>query len=164
MTPMKECIIDSAKTFLVQITTKRTNKCDAKLSHKINTQSEVNLNKIMVNSVLPCDNINRKCLQVLPNLLDRFGVSYIREHVFSKRRSQYLPGTNKHSSSSWKFFFKVFLLSCIFVTAHSASTEPSGIRIDPDDGGYTGIVFEIKEEVPEESCAEILKNLKVRLS
>jgi len=40
-------------------------------------------------------------------------------------------------------------------------TEPSGIKINSYDGGYTGIVFKIESEVPEEHCAEILNNLQV---
>ena len=44
----------------------------------------------------------------------------------------------------------------------SVATEPSGIRIDRNEGGYTGIVFEIKDHVPEEHCAEIIQNLRVR--
>ena len=45
---------------------------------------------------------------------------------------------------------------------NSVATEPSGIRIDRNEGGYTGIVFEIKDHVPEEHCAEIIQNLRVR--
>ena len=41
------------------------------------------------------------------------------------------------------------------------ATEPSGIKIDRTEGGYTGMVFRIKEEVPEEHCAEIIQNLRV---
>ena len=69
---------------------------------------------------------------------------------------------NRPQFSSWKMFYLIFIMISNWTIVYSASTEPSGIRIDPDDGGYTGIVFEIKEEVPEESCAEIIKNLKVR--
>ena len=69
---------------------------------------------------------------------------------------------NRPQFSSWKMFYLIFIVISNWTIVYSASTEPSGIRIDPDDGGYTGIVFEIKEEVPEESCAEIIKNLKVR--
>ena len=135
------------------------------MENKINTQSDVKNGGIMVNSVFLCDNIYRKYLLYFPNLFGEFAVSHKkREPIFSKRRSRYLCLINKTSSLSGKLFYLVFLLSCTFVAVHSASTEPSGIRIDPDDGGYTGIVYEIKEEVPEESCAEILKNLKVGLS
>ena len=48
------------------------------------------------------------------------------------------------------------------ITVSGLATEPSGIRIDRNEGGYTGMVFKIKDEVPEEHCAEIIQNLRVR--
>ena len=93
-----------------------------------------------------------------------------RLSVSSTMYGSYLASHEKETRSRKKFnrqyinntmLYLVFLLLSNWTIVQSASTEPSGIRIDPDDGGYTGIVFEIKEEVPEESCAEILKNLKV---
>ena len=38
---------------------------------------------------------------------------------------------------------------------------PSQIRVDPD-GGYTGLVIKIDNEVPEDLCPQILSNLQVR--
>ena len=56
----------------------------------------------------------------------------------------------------------VVLLLPITTSVSGLATEPSGIRIDRNEGGYTGMVFKIKDEVPEEHCAEIIQNLRVR--
>ena len=56
----------------------------------------------------------------------------------------------------------VLLLLQITTSVSGLATEPSGIRIDRNEGGYTGMVFKIKDEVPEEHCAEIIQNLRVR--
>ena len=56
----------------------------------------------------------------------------------------------------------VVLLLPVTTSVSGLATEPSGIRIDRNEGGYTGMVFKIKDEVPEEHCAEIIQNLRVR--
>ncbi len=50
----------------------------------------------------------------------------------------------------------LLLLAGIAVLSVSAK-----ITVEPD-GGYTGIVFKISDDVPEESCADIIENLQVR--
>ena len=129
------------------------------LFNKINTQSEIKLNKtISCRSVLLSKIVCLQSLSGLPKLLGPYMVPYENQQRTSKKHNMYTI-----NNAAWKtFYLVILLLSNWTLSVQSASTEPSGIRIDPDDGGYTGIVFEIKEEVPEESCAEILKNLKVR--
>ena len=129
------------------------------LFNKINTQSDIKLNKtISCRSVLLSKIVCLQSLSGLPKLLGPYMVPYENQQRTSKKHNMYTI-----NNAAWKtFYLVILLLSNWTLSVQSASTEPSGIRIDPDDGGYTGIVFEIKEEVPEESCAEILKNLKVR--
>ena len=128
------------------------------LFNKINTQSDIKLNKtISCRSVLLSKIVCLQSLSGLPKLLGPYMVPYENQQRTSKKHNMYTI-----NNAAWKtFYLVILLLSNWTLSVQSASTEPSGIRIDPDDGGYTGIVFEIKEEVPEESCAEILKNLKV---
>ena len=52
----------------------------------------------------------------------------------------------------------LLLLAGIAVLSVSAK-----ITVEPD-GGYTGIVFKISDDVPEESCADIIENLQVSLT
>ncbi len=54
----------------------------------------------------------------------------------------------------------VAALLCLAAVAATATT-PSRIKVDAD-GGYTGIVVKIDKNVPEDECARILENLKVR--
>ena len=139
---------------------KNSDNCNNVLCRKINTQSKEKLNKTMVRSVLQCKSVYPKYLSISSNL---FGTNMASCN--KRRRTGIKPNKciiNNLHFSPWNSLYVVILLLINWTAVHSASTEPSGIQIDPDDGGYTGIVFEIKEEVPEESCAEILKNLKVR--
>jgi hypothetical protein len=41
-------------------------------------------------------------------------------------------------------------------------TSIRGIKIDTD-GGYTDLVIQIQDQVPEDHCPEILENLKVSM-
>ena len=137
-------------------------KCNTVLCcHKINnTQSErATLNTTMDNSVANYNqDLHQRRISALSNDVRLSQMSYRNQKKISCNQNQ----INRLNFSSWKMFYLIFILISNWTIVYSASTEPSGIRIDPDDGGYTGIVFEIKEEVPEESCAEIIKNLKVR--
>jgi hypothetical protein len=49
-------------------------------------------------------------------------------------------------------------LFCFCVTL--AASGVSRISVEPD-GGYSGIVVKISDEVSEDSCADILKNFQV---
>ena len=69
------------------------------------------------------------------------------------------------SSPRRKSVMRVLLASAWLVlvlgtSTTSASYSTSRITVEPDDG-YKGIVIKVKEEVPEEECADILANLKV---
>jgi len=55
--------------------------------------------------------------------------------------------------------YSLFTLLCCASLVHCSG--PSRISVEPD-GGYSGIVFKISDEVNEESCADILTNLQVR--
>ena len=161
-TKNKESLNGTANTIQMKIGMKDTdNNCNTMLLNKINTQSDTKLNKtISWKSVPLSEKVCSKGLSVPPNLLPPYMVTYENQRRAGKKNNMYT--INNEYFAAWKIFYLVFLLLSNWTLVQSASTEPSGIRIDPDDGGYTGIVFEIKEEVPEESCAEILKNLKVR--
>ena len=158
----KESLNGTANTIQMKISMKDVdNNWNTLLFNKINTQSDTKLNKtISWRSVLPSKNVCSKGLSVSPNVIGPYMVTYENQRRTGKKQNMYT--INNAYFAAWKIFYLVLLLLSNWTLVQSASTEPSGIRIDPDDGGYTGIVFEIKEEVPEESCAEILKNLKVR--
>ena len=148
-----------AKTFCMQTTTKRTNKHDAMFANKIDIQSQGNLKETIRGSMSP----SYRCLKFpflsrLSNLFEQIGRSQKSELILRKR-SECLRKPQR-TSPSWTFLHLIYIM-CSLLTVFGASTEPSGIQVDPDDGGYTGIVFEIKDDVPEESCAEILQNLQV---
>ena len=149
----------SAKTFCMQTTEKRTNKHDAMFANKIDIQSQGKLKEMiganMFSSYL-C--LKFPFLSRLSNLFEQIGQSQ-KSVLILRKRSECLRKPQK-TSPSWTFVHLIFIM-CSLLTAFGASTEPSGIQVDPDDGGYTGIVFEIKDDVPEESCAEILQNLQV---
>ena len=158
-TANKESLNGIANTIEIQIHTQHTdNNYSTRMANKINTQSDRELHKTISWKSLS-KNVCSNGLSVSPNLLRPYMARYESERRTGKHHNMYT--INNTYFSPWKIFYLVFLLLCNWTLVHGASTEPSGIRIDPDDGGYTGIVFEIKEEVPEESCAEILKNLKV---
>ena len=97
---------------------------------------------------------------ISPTLFGQIGASQKSDLILRKRKSECLRKIQS-TFLSWTLVHVIFIMSCSLLTVFGASTEPSGIQVDPDDGGYTGIVFEIKDEVPEESCAEILQNLQV---
>ena len=73
-----------------------------------------------------------------------------------------LSVTTRPSVAKSVLICAVLLLLPITTSVSGLATEPSGIRIDRNEGGYTGMVFKIKDEVPEEHCAEIIQNLRVR--
>ena len=159
----------SAEKLRMQICWNQTDNCNKSLEcNKINTQSEDKLDKTMAERVVPHlghQDENSKSLSVSPNLFGQSLITYLVSDANKRGRTgktQNKCTINKMYCTPWKHFFLLFILLSNWTNVYSASTEPSGIQIDPDDGGYTGIVFEIKEEVPEESCAEILKNVKVR--
>ena len=159
----------SAEKLRMQICWNQTDNCNKSLvCNKINTQSEDKLDKTMAERVVPHlghQDVSSKSLSVSPNLFGQSLITYLVSDANKRGRTgktQNKCTINKIYYTPWKHFCLLFLLLSNWTTVHSASTEPSGIQIDPDDGGYTGIVFEINEEVPEESCAEILKNVKVR--
>ena len=137
-------------------------KCNTVLCcHKINnTQSEhATSNTTMASSVTKYNQVlHQRRVSALSNGARLSQISHQNQKKIRCNQNQ----NNRPHFSSWKMFYLIFIVISNWTIVYSASTEPSGIRIDPDDGGYTGIVFEIKEEVPEESCAEIIKNLKVR--
>ena len=137
-------------------------KCSTVLCcHKINnTQSEhATSNTTMASSVTKYNQaLHQRRVSALSNDVRPSQISHQNQKKIRCNQNQ----INRSHFSSWKMIYLIFILISNWTIVYSASTEPSGIRIDPDDGGYTGIVFEIKEEVPEESCAEIIKNLKVR--
>ena len=173
MTPENkgELIEASAEKLQMQICWNQTDNCNKSVvCNKINTQSQDKLNKTMAKCVmqhLGHQDAGIKRLLVSPNLFGQHVISYLVSNANKRGRTgktQNKCTINKMYYTPWKHFCLLFLLLLSNWTnvVYSASTEPSGIQIDPDDGGYTGIVFEIKEEVPEESCAEILKNVKVR--
>jgi hypothetical protein len=56
------------------------------------------------------------------------------------------------------FSLVLLLLSLLWT---SSDLVVRAIQVEPD-GGYTGIVIKINEDVPEESCSDILQNLQVR--
>ena len=159
----------NAEKLRMQICWNQADNCNKSVvvCNKINTQSEDKLNKTMakcVQHLLGQEDAGLKRLSVSPNLF-RQPITYLVSNANKRGRTgktQNKCTINKIYYTPWKHFFLLFLLLSNWTTVQSASTEPSGIQIDPDDGGYTGVVFEIKEEVPEESCAEILKNVKVR--
>ena len=159
----------SAEKLQMQICWNQTDNCNKSVvGNKINTQSEDKLNKTMTKCVLQHlghQDAGTNYLSVSPNLFGQHVISYLVSNANKRGRTgktQNKCTINKMYCTPWKHFFLLFILLSNWTNVYSASTEPSGIQIDPDDGGYTGIVFEIKEEVPEESCAEILKNVKVR--
>jgi len=53
-----------------------------------------------------------------------------------------------------------FVTSCIHVVT-AGLHGPSRILVDTD-GGYSGIVVKISDDVNEESCSEIIQNFQVR--
>ena len=52
------------------------------------------------------------------------------------------------------------LLFCASLAESVSHRGPSRISVEPD-GGYSGIVIKISDEVSEDNCAEIIKNLQV---
>ena len=63
-----------------------------------------------------------------------------------------------HKNSSFRS--KRSILLTLLCCASLVQSGPSRISVEPD-GGYSGIVFKISDEVSEDSCADILKNLQV---
>ena len=59
-----------------------------------------------------------------------------------------------------KTVFFTFLAAILFLPCNG-SYSASKIKVEPD-GGYSGIVIKIKDDVAEEECQELLTNLKVR--
>lgn len=59
-----------------------------------------------------------------------------------------------------KFSWRTFVCWLLTIAVVESSSR---ISVQPD-GGYTGIVFKVDEDVPEEACAEILQNLQVMLT
>ena len=160
MSPVRtKSIIGGTKTYPVQIINKITSDCSDIEAIKTNTHAVAKPNKNKMKKI-PVSNFTYPKYYIPVDLFGGFDVSHNNQSTFSNRHSQNLHHIN-NTSWRWKYLCLVFVLSSIIAVVQSSATEPSGIQIDPDDGGYTGIVFEIKEEVPEESCAEILKNLKV---
>lgn len=55
------------------------------------------------------------------------------------------------------------LLCCVSLAQSVSHGGPSKISLEPD-GGYSGIVIKISDEVNEDNCVDILKNLQVRFA
>lgn len=53
------------------------------------------------------------------------------------------------------------LLAATATTSSEAAFATSRVSVD-SDGGYTGVTVRISDDVPEDECADILQNLKVR--
>jgi hypothetical protein len=71
----------------------------------------------------------------------------------------YLSKTKNITMRALSPFSLVLLLLSLLWT--SSDLVVRAIQVEPD-GGYTGIVIKINEDVPEESCSDILQNLQVR--
>ena len=54
------------------------------------------------------------------------------------------------------------LLFCASLAQSVNHRGPSRISVEPD-GGYSGIVIKVSDEVSEDNCAEIIKNLQVSI-
>ena len=66
------------------------------------------------------------------------------------------PARSKWLTSRFLVIFHVILWTVI-----SPPPVVTSIKLEPD-GGYTGLVFKIHKDVPEDMCEDIIKQMKVR--
>ena len=76
------------------------------------------------------------------------------------KRNRMTGSSPRRKSVMGVLLASAWLVLVLGTSTTSASFSTSRITVEPD-GGYKGIVIKVKEEVPEEECADILANLKV---